>query len=164
MTSVTQHASLLSRPSLAFWAHAMTIGMLGVALAPSPVGAQSSDSLGGQWIGTMDVTSEFGELKHYTEVVVLDQSGRAVTGSFALGAALPTPLLHALVHGTAVTFAIAIERRQQMDFHLRLESGQLVGYASCITDLGRVRAKVKLMRVPDPAAGVDLRSTQSAIA
>lgn len=125
------------------------IGILAVALAPSRVGAQSSLNIAGQWIGTMDVTSEFGERKHYTEVVVLDQSGRAVIGSFALGAAPPTPLLHAKVHGTAVTFAIAIERHQQMDFRLRLEGGQLVGYASCITDLGRVRAKVKLMRVTE---------------
>jgi len=125
------------------------IGILALALAPSGVCAQSSLSVAGQWIGTMDVTSEFGELKHYTEVVVLDQSGRAVTGSFTLGAAPPTPLLHANIHGTAVMFSIAIERHQQMNFHLRLEGGALAGYASCITDLGRVRAKVKLMRVTD---------------
>jgi len=149
MTFVMQRASLLSRPCLAFCVHAMTIGMLAVVLAPSSVGARSSVSLGGRWIGTMDVTSGFGELKHYTEVVVLDQGGRTVTGSFALGAAPPTPLLHANIHGTAVNFAIAIERHQQMDFHLRLEGGALTGYASCITDLGRVRAKVKLMRVTD---------------
>ena len=144
-----QHASMPSPPCLAFCAHAITIGMLAVAVATSPVGAQSSVSLGGQWIGTMDVTSEFGELKHYTEVMVLDQSGRAVTGSFALSAAPPTPLLHVHIHGTAVKFSIAIERHQQMDFHLRLEGDALAGYASCITDLGRVRAKVKLMRVTD---------------
>ena len=149
MTSVMQHASLLSRRCLASCARPIMIGILAFALAPSGVCAQSSVSLGGQWIGTMDVTSEFGELKHYTEVVVLDQSGRAVTGSFALGAAPPTPLLHANIHGTAVNFAIAIERHQQLDFHLRLEGGALAGYASCITDLGRVRAKVKLMRVTD---------------
>jgi hypothetical protein len=149
MTSVMQHASLLSRRCIASCARPIMTGILAFALAPSGVCAQSSVSLGGQWIGTMDVTSEFGELKHYTEVVVLDQSGRAVTGSFALGAAPPTPLLHANIHGTAVNFAIAIERHQQMDFHLRLEGGALAGYASCITDLGRVRAKVKLMRVTD---------------
>lgn len=76
------------------------IGILAFALAPSCVCAQSSLNVAGQWIGTMDVTSEFGELKHYTEVVVLDQSGRTVTGSLTLGAAPPTPLLHANVHGT----------------------------------------------------------------
>ena len=149
MTSVMQHATLLSRLGLGFCARPIMIGILAFALAPSGVCAQSSLNVAGQWIGTMDVTSEFGELKHYTEVVVLDQSGRAVTGSFALGAAPPTPLLHANIHGTAVNFAIAIERHQQMDFHLRLEGGALAGYASCITDLGRVRAKVKLMRVTD---------------
>jgi hypothetical protein len=144
-----QHATLLSRLGLRFCAQPIMIGILAFALAPSGVCAQSSLNVAGQWIGTMDVTSEFGELKHYTEVVVLDQSGRAVTGSFALGAAPPTPLLHANIHGTAVNFSIAIERHQQMDFHLRLEGGALAGYASCITDLGRVRAKVKLMRVTD---------------
>jgi hypothetical protein len=149
MTSVMQHASLLSRRRLTSCARPIMTGILAFALAPSGVCAQSSLNVAGQWIGTMDVTSEFGELKHYTEVVVVDQSGRAVTGSFTLGAAPPTPLLHANIHGTAVNFAIAIERHQQLDFHLRLEGGALAGYASCITDLGRVRAKVKLMRVTD---------------
>jgi hypothetical protein len=49
----------------------MILGILACALAPLCVHAQSSISIAGRWTGTMDVTSEFGELKHYEEMMAL---------------------------------------------------------------------------------------------
>jgi len=121
--------------------------ILAGAMAPLCAGARSSINITGQWTGTMDVTSEFGELKHYTEMVALDQNGKTVSGTFELTAARKSPVLHGTVHGATVTFAIALDGRLQMFFHLGLASNRLVGYGTCTTDLGRVRAQVTLTRV-----------------
>ena len=145
-----QHARMISPLRRAARTRAcMILGILAAALAPLCVCAQSSISIAGRWTGTMDVTSEFGEQKHYQAMMELDQSGRIVSGSFGLTSASLTPVLHGRVHGARVAFAIAVRGRLQMDFDLRLAGNQLVGYAGCITELGRVRAKVTFARVAE---------------
>jgi hypothetical protein len=145
-----QHPRMISllRPAPRMRAF-MILVILAGALAPLCVRAQSSISIAGRWTGTMDVTSEFGELKHYEEMMTLDQSGQTVSGSFGLSAAYLTPVLHGRVHGAVLTFEIAVRGHLEMYFHLHLTGNQLVGYAMCTTDRGLVRAKVTLVRVTE---------------
>ena len=122
----------------------VVLTLMTAALGAPDVRAAAPTNIAGGWVGTMDVTSEFGEQKHYTERLALNQNGTIVSGSFELINAPLTPVLHGRVHGSKFTFAITIRGDLQMDFHLRLTGNQLSGFGTCTTNLGRVIARVNL--------------------
>jgi hypothetical protein len=122
----------------------MMLTLMTAALGAPDVRAAAPTNIAGGWFGTMDVTSEFGKQKHYTERLALNQNGTIVSGSFELINAPPTPVLHGRVRGSKLTFAITIRGDLQMDFHLRLTGNQLSGFGTCTTNLGRVIARVNL--------------------
>jgi hypothetical protein len=118
------------------------VTLVAASLLAPRVRAAAAVNIAGGWTGAFDVTSEFGEQKHYTDSLALEQNGTVVSGSFGLGNSPLTPILHGRVHGSMFTFSIAIRGSLQMDFRLQLSGNQLAGSGVCTTDLGRVIAKV----------------------
>jgi hypothetical protein len=125
----------------------IAIGFALLALTPL-VRGQAQESVSGKWLGDMEVTSELGEVKHYTEVLVLNQHGVVIDGSVGLSDANQTPISHGKIAGRKVKFTVMLRPGVPMGFHLDLDGDSLRGFARARTSLGKVYASMTLQRKP----------------
>jgi hypothetical protein len=128
--------------------------MMGILLLAIPplLRANTTDGVTGKWLGSMEVTSELGEVKHYSEVMLLNQQGAVISGSVGLNEARQTPIIDGKVAGDKVKFTVTLKGGAQLGFHLHHDGDQLRGFLRGRTKLGRVYAYMRLVRVPETAA------------
>jgi hypothetical protein len=102
--------------------------------------------LSGHYLGSMEITSEYGRTTSHPAVAVFRQSGNALFGSIGFSATRQVPVRQGRIQGEMVSFSVMLDGGMPLKFQLTATGGSLSGSARARAEFGPIHAKVSLAR------------------
>jgi len=120
----------------------LLFGAVFVAEGVAQLPVDHQESFTGKWSGSFEITPPDGKVVHDSAVLILKQSGTAVTGSIGQSDDKQSAFKDGRADGHSLQFTLDSGKGMHLEFHLLLVAGHLKGSASGTLQGGIVTASI----------------------
>jgi hypothetical protein len=132
---------------------AVLLSTVSFAQSAPPADNTNPQNISGKWSGSLEIHKPDGEINQTTALLILNQSGDAVTGTVGPNEEDQLHIVAGKVSGSDIQLTAEMHDGTPIAFHLHLEGDHLKGDLTSDSPDGKVTGKLDLTRDhPNPPA------------